>query len=32
MPTVILFDASGGERKRFSGFLKAGEFLELLRR
>ncbi len=32
MPTVILFDARGVESRRFSGFLEAGEFLELLRR
>lgn len=30
MPTVILFDARGVESKRFSGFVEAGEFLELL--
>ena len=30
MPTVIFFDAQGGESRRFSGFLDAGEFLGLL--
>jgi len=32
MPTVILFDARGVESRRFSGFVEAGEFLELLPR
>jgi thiol:disulfide interchange protein DsbD len=32
MPTVILFAADGAESQRFSGFLDAGEFLDLLRR
>ncbi len=31
MPTVIWFDAQGLEIRRFSGFLGAGEFLDLLR-
>ena len=30
MPTVILFDAQGVERKRFFGFVSAREFLALL--
>ncbi len=29
MPTIIFFDAQGGESRRFSGFLDAGEFLGL---
>ena len=32
MPTVVLFAADGAESRRFSGFLDAGEFLDLLRR
>ena len=32
MPTVIFFDAQGGESRRFSGFLDADEFLGLLPR
>jgi thiol:disulfide interchange protein DsbD len=32
MPTVILFDSQGAESKRFSGFLGAEEFLDLLGR
>lgn len=32
MPTVILFDARGLESRRFSGFVEAGKFLELLPR
>ncbi len=32
MPTIILFAADGAESRRFSGFLDAGEFLDLLRR
>jgi thiol:disulfide interchange protein DsbD len=32
MPTVILFDSRGAESKRFSGFLGAEEFLDLLGR
>lgn len=32
MPTVILFDPQGKEIRRFSGFIEAREFLELLRR
>ena len=31
MPTVILFDPQGKEIRRFSGFLEAREFLDLLR-
>lgn len=31
MPTVMLFDPQGKEIRRFSGFLEAREFLELLR-